>query len=94
MNTNIAELELTEGTKQLPFTGYKAAKVVNAVLEAEGLEANVPPQMMYNYTKARINKGKKPLIGYNEETGIETESFRTWLETYVTKRLAKVVVEA
>lgn len=75
------------------LTPYAAAKIVNADLEKAGLAKRIPPQMMYNYTTARVNAGKKPLIGYNEKTGeVDWESLKVWSTAYVGKQ--KAIAEA
>jgi hypothetical protein len=43
-------------------TPYAAAKLANAVLAERGIEKTLPPQMFYNYTTGRVNKGKAPLL--------------------------------
>lgn len=75
------------------YTPYAAAKFVNAILTEAGLPT-IPPQMMYNYTTARVNKGKAPLIGVVEtEAGvrIEEDVLKEWTKKYLTKK--GVVVE-
>jgi hypothetical protein len=77
------------------FTPYKAAKIVNAALEAAEVDKQIPPQMMYNYTTARVNKGKTPLIEcvtINGQTLITEAGLTKWLEAYMIKQ--GVVVEA
>jgi len=66
-------------------TPYAAAKIVNAALKEAGLTKVVPPQMMYNYTTARLNAGKKPLIAYSLETGVDTVALEGWIESYIAK---------
>lgn len=72
------------------MTPYGAAKVVNARLKEEGIDKVIPPQMMYNYTTARVAKGKKPFIALNEDSSVNEESLSTWLESYVAKQKASV----
>lgn len=71
----------------MSMTPYAAAKIVNARLAEEGIEKEIPPQMMYNYTKKNmianeIVEGKKRITqaGLNE-----------WLLGYVNKLLGKSV---
>jgi hypothetical protein len=71
------------------FTPYAAAKVVNAALAEAGIAKPIPPQMMYNYTIARIKDGKAPFIEWNEKDGVVRESLEKWIVTYVAKRVAK-----
>lgn len=71
-----------------PVLPYQAAKVTNAVLTQVGLPT-IPPQMLYNYTTARIRKGKKPLIEVTVIDGqafIEPDVLRTWITKYVLKK--------
>lgn len=86
----------TEATEAVEIlTPFGAHKLVNARLEKEGLSKRIPPQMMYNYTSGKLNAGKKPLIAYTPETGVDREAFGVWLEKYVAKQVAAVTpVEA
>jgi hypothetical protein len=85
-------VEQTESVK--PLTPYGAAKLVNAALEEAGVDKVIPPQMMYNYTMGRLNKGKDPFIGFEPATGVDRESLAEWIEKYVAKQVAKVEAEA
>jgi hypothetical protein len=76
------------------MTPYAAAKIVNAALAEAGLDKQVPPQMMYNYTSSRISKGKKPLIACTPEGKITPEGLQEWLTKYLTKQLALVAQQA
>jgi hypothetical protein len=69
-------------------TPYAAAKLVNTQLAEAGLKA-IPPQMMYNYTTARVRAGKAPFIKWDEKKGVDTEDLQRWTTEYVAKRLAK-----
>jgi hypothetical protein len=69
---------------------YDAHKLVNEALAANGLDKRIPPQMMYNYTSARVNAGKKPFIGWTAETGVDLDSLQEWTDKYVAKQLALV----
>lgn len=71
-------------TAQL-LTPYAAAKAVNQVLAAADL-APIPPQMMYNYTTARLRAGKNPLITCNAEGQIAPEDLQAWLTRYLSKK--------
>jgi hypothetical protein len=72
------------------LTPYKAAKIVNEELTKLGLK-NIPPQMMYNYTTARVNTGKKAIITYNEKTGeVDADALKVWMVKYIEKRTAPV----
>jgi hypothetical protein len=85
-------VEQTESAK--PLTPYGAAKLVNAALEEAGVDKVIPPQMMYNYTMGRLNKGKEPFIGFEPTKGVDRESLAEWIEKYVAKQVAKVEAEA
>ena len=71
------------------LTPYAAAKLTNAVLKDAGLP-NIPPQMMYNYTTARLNKGKAPLIKCDAAGGIMFADLEAWLTKYMEKKGVKV----
>ena len=71
------------------FTPYAAAKVVNAALKEAGLDKKIPPQMMYNYTVARIKAGKAPFIAYDETNGVDRKSLDEWTTKYVAKKVAE-----
>ena len=89
---------ITKATENM--TPYKAARFVNAALTKAGLEKQLPPQMFYNYTTGRINKGKAPLIEVEavETTNargeritqhqIKAEALNTWLANYLAKQVA------
>ena len=95
---------ITKATENM--TPYKAARFVNAALTKAGLEKQLPPQMMYNYTTGRINKGKAPLIEVEavETTNtrgeritqhqIKAEALNTWLEGYLAKQVATAATKA
>jgi hypothetical protein len=69
-------------------TPYAAAKFVNAQLKEAGLSKAIPPQMMYNYTTARVRAGKAPFVTWDEENGVDREALATWTDKYVAKKLA------
>lgn len=69
------------------FTPYAAAKRVNEELKKAGVDKVIPPQMMYNYTKARFNAGKKPFIEFSLENGIDEKDFERWLKAYLDKQV-------
>jgi hypothetical protein len=79
------------------YTPYAAANIVNAALVEAGVDKKVPPQMMYNYTSARINKGKLPLIpATQDENGkvmIPEEGLVEWTAKYVRKQIALATIE-
>lgn len=68
-------------------TPYKASVLVNQVLEPLNLNP-IPPQMMYNYTTARVNKGKTPFIPITPK-GILLQDLNEWVAKYVAKKVAK-----
>jgi hypothetical protein len=93
------EVEVTETTEVSILKPFGAAKLVNArlaeVAEETGLVLkDIPPQMMYNYTSNRLNKGENPLIAYTREGGVDREAFATWLDGYIVKRVEKARTEA
>jgi hypothetical protein len=65
------------------MTPYAATKIVNAALEAAGVEKVLPPQMLYNYAKK----------GYisTTEGRISSEDLERWIAKYLEKQ--GVVVE-
>jgi len=74
-------------------TPYAAAKLANTFLAEQGIDKVLPPQMFYNYTTARVSKGKAPLIPTVTVDGkvqIEVKGFGEWLQKYTTKLTAKV----
>lgn len=85
-NTNTG----TNNTKEITMhSPYQAAKLINAVL-AEANLPSIPPQMMYNYTTARIKAGKAALIG---TTIVDDKVYVTGLNEWLAKYLAKKGVE-
>lgn len=76
------------------MTPYGAAKYVNAELTAAGVDKQIPPQMMYNYTKARINAGKAPFIKFDEKSGVDVEDLKRWTSVYIAKKVALTTATA
>ena len=71
---------------------YQAAKLINAVL-AEANLPSIPPQMMYNYTTARIKAGKATLIGTVVVDGkvyVTEQGLNEWLAKYLAKKGVEV----
>jgi hypothetical protein len=68
------------------MTPYKASKIVNALLQEAGVSKSLPPQMFYNYTTARINAGKEPLIACDDE-GITEAGLSAWYDKYLAKQV-------
>lgn len=84
-----------------PLSPYGAAKLVNTALESAGLTKRIPPQMMYNYTTARVNAGKAPFIKWDAKNGVDRTDLERWTKAYVAKHtpavdpeLAEVDVDA
>jgi hypothetical protein len=76
-------------------TPYAATAVVNARLLKAGLDIVLPPQMLYNYTTARVRKGQTPLIPTVEVDGkvrITDEDLGTWIDKYIAKKTAALTV--
>ena len=71
-------------------TPYAAAKIVNAALAEAGIDKHIPPQMVYNYTTARVRKGKSPLGGLvmNDEGKVSLDSVQAWASKMITKAKA------
>lgn len=69
------------------MTPYKAAKLVNLALKENGIDKEIPPQMMYNYTS-------KGFIKKNADGTVNEESFAKWLQKYLEKQGVKVVTPA
>lgn len=74
-------------TDKKVLSPYAAAKLVNVKLTKAGIK-NIPPQMMYNYTTARLNANKEPLIKYTLEGGVDVKSLDEWTAKYIAKKLA------
>lgn len=73
-------------------TPFAAHKLVNKALEEAGLTDRIPPQMMYNYTSGRVNKGKEPFIKYDhDKNDVDLESLKEWTDKYVAKKKAALV---
>jgi len=79
------EVEVT--TESAPLTPYGAHKIANAVFAEHGIKS-VPPQMLYNYTTGQLRKGKKPLIKFSSEAGVDREDLDRWVAGYVAKKAA------
>jgi hypothetical protein len=78
-------------TTTTTVTPYAAANIVNAALEEAELDVRIPPQMMYNYTSARLRKGKNPFIKttlVDNKPQVDVEDLARWTEAYVAKKLA------
>lgn len=67
------------------LTGYAASKIINEVLVAANLP-QIPPQMVYNYTSARIRAGKSPFIECDADGHPTPEGVNKWLAKYISKK--------
>lgn len=65
-----------------PITPFFAARVVNAKLEAEGIDKVVTPQMMYNYAKKHVIESNYDNRG-DGKVYFVGEAFAKWLKKYV-----------
>ena len=84
------ETIMTENTAAI-LTPYAASKVANVqLLEAGAIEKALPPQMFYNYTSARVNKGKTPFIKFNAVDGVDREDLQRWINARIEKAGKKV----
>jgi hypothetical protein len=87
----------TSTTAQFISGSGPAAKLVNAFLRAEDIRdpknpekvKQIPDQMMYNYTKAKLRAGEKPLVASfldeNDKVQIERADLERWVKQYVGK---------
>jgi hypothetical protein len=86
-NTKVTRTSKVVAEKGTLLTPYKAASLVNAELEKAGLSKRIPPQMMYNYTTAKVNAGKKPIIKYDPSTGeVDAADLKRWTKAYIAKQ--------
>lgn len=69
------------------MTPYAAAKIVNARLAEEGIEKEIPPQMMYTYAKK--NYVATEIV--DGKIRVTKEGLDVWLLGYVNKLLGKSV---
>jgi hypothetical protein len=64
------------------LTPYYAAKVVEAVFSARGIEGTRPtPQMMYSYAK----KGTIKTVEGTKKVMFDGNAFKKWLDEYIQK---------
>ena len=64
-------------------TPYAAAKIVNALLEKDGFDSKIPPQMMYNY----IKPNKSGVVKIASTDGlIDLDDLTTWYNEYSEKK--------
>lgn len=78
----------------MSMTAYAAAKIVNAALTEAGVDKQIPPQMMYNYTTARLRKGKASFIAVDKEGRITEAGLTEWLTKYLAKQGVVVTADA
>lgn len=84
-----ANKQYTEkGTTMELYTAYRASQIVNIALENAKIDKVLPPQMFYNYTSGRINKGKAPLIECVDGK-ITEDGLGRWLTRYLEKHGVK-----
>ena len=76
----------------MSLTPYAAAKIVNAVCSKHDLK-NVPTQMMYNYTTARLNAKKASFIEVDKDGRITESGLNTWMTKYFAKKGIEVVAD-
>jgi hypothetical protein len=60
----------------------QATKLVNGWLKADGVDYTLAQPMLYNYTKARIKAGQKPLIECDAEGHIYLDALVAWYSHY------------
>lgn len=75
-----------KGSTKQHLTAYGAAKLVNEALRSRGIDKRIPPQMMYNYTHARLAEGKRPFIHYTKSRGVDKNDLDRWLAEYLSKQ--------
>ena len=93
-NTNTNRTNRTNNNKEITmhFSPYQATKLINAVLTEANLPS-IPPQMMYNYTTARIKAGKATLIGtviVDDKVYVTEQGLNEWLAKYLAKKGVEV----
>lgn len=67
------------------LTPFAAAKVTNIVLQAEGLDKVVTPQMLYTYAKKNLIASNYWTRADGEKIDFVGDAFKAWLDKYVTK---------
>lgn len=68
-------------TNEIKLTAYAASKIVNDVLDEQGLNKTIRPQMIYNY----VSKGYIKSYQVDGKTYVDVEDFGRWLKEYVEK---------
>ena len=92
-NTNTNLRTNNNNNKEITMhSPYQAAKLINAVL-AEANLPSIPPQMMYNYTTARLNAGKNAFIEVDKDGRITESGLNTWMTKYFAKKGIEVVAD-
>lgn len=86
-DTELPTIEVEVGEAVTP---YKAAALVNGWLASGGFDKELPPQMFYNYTVAKVRAGKKCVGGMvlTEGNKITLESLQAWYAKYEAKLVA------
>ena len=77
---------------QATLTPYAASVAINAALTKAGLK-NIPPQMIYNYTTARIRNNKAPFIEtvtIDGQVRVTEAGLAKWTKKYLAKKTAAV----
>lgn len=72
------------------MTPYAAAKIANKVLEENGIEKTLPPQMLYTYTAKGYIKSET----VNGKRRVTREQLDEWLVKYVSKLLGNTIEES
>jgi hypothetical protein len=82
VTVDATETEEVEEVKMPNLTPYYAAKVVEAVMAARGIEGSIPtPQMMYSYAKKETIK----TVEGTKKVMFDGTSFKQWLDAYIEK---------
>lgn len=81
--TIINEEEFPTIAENTMYKPYECATVVNAWLESQGYNKQLPPQMFYTYTK----KGTIPTMIVEGVKYVELPELEKWYVAYVRKNL-------
>ena len=96
VNDELVATSVDVPQKPIGVTPYQAHNIVNLLLKAHPdtyiQSLSVRPQMMYNYSTLRKNKGQKPFIPVTPEGRILLPDLEIWVNKYITKKLASVSV--
>lgn len=72
-------------------TPYAASVIVNKLLADAGVDKVLPPQMFYNYTTARVRKGKTSFIELDSDNKITLSGLDAWFTKYLAKQTVATV---